>query len=134
MSSAANDHVSANYRYIAAYNEVTARISQRQQALTLYVSLVVGLLAALVATRNLGAAGGSGGGGGAGGGEYGQWLLYGFPVASACLTFLNFKYEQIITNLRRFLSELERLNNPDLALPSYNTHPEWATRANRGRR
>ncbi len=41
--------VDANYRFIAAYKEVNARVAQRQQALGLYVSLVVSLLAALVA-------------------------------------------------------------------------------------
>jgi hypothetical protein len=41
--------VDANYRFVAAYNEVNARIAQRQQALALYVSIVIGLLAATVA-------------------------------------------------------------------------------------
>ena len=41
--------VDANYRFIAAYQEVNARIVQRQQALALYVTLTVSLLAALVA-------------------------------------------------------------------------------------
>lgn len=41
--------VDANYRFIAAYQEVNARVAQRQQALGLYVSLVVSLLAARVA-------------------------------------------------------------------------------------
>lgn len=40
--------VDANYRFIAAYKEVNARVAQRQQALGLYVSLVVSLLAGLV--------------------------------------------------------------------------------------
>lgn len=44
--------VDANYRFIAAYNEVNARIAHRQQALALYVTLVVSLLAALVAGGN----------------------------------------------------------------------------------
>lgn len=44
--------VDANYRFIAAYQEVNARIAQRQQALMLYVTLVVSLLAALVALRS----------------------------------------------------------------------------------
>ncbi|HSC66617.1 MAG TPA: hypothetical protein VLC79_02920, partial [Cellvibrio sp.] len=43
--------VDANYRFIAAYQEVNARINQRQQALALYVTLVVSLLAALVALK-----------------------------------------------------------------------------------
>jgi len=73
-------YVDANYRYIAAYQEVNARIAQRQQALMLYTTLVVSLLAALVAlqsapqSRSLPV----------------EWLSLGFPVASVCLAFLNF--------------------------------------------
>ncbi|WP_194725607.1 hypothetical protein [Noviherbaspirillum malthae] len=117
-------HVDANYRFIAAYNEVNARIAQRQQALTLYVTLVVSLLAALVALKP---------------GEAQarlpiEWLVLGFPVASTCLAFLNYKTESALTNLRHFLSTLERLNNAHLALPSYNTDPRWSQSANKARR
>lgn len=116
--------VDANYRFIAAYQEVNARIQQRQQALALYVTLVVSLLAALVALK-------PGNGPGA---VPAEWLLLGFPIASLCLAFLNLKAEQAITNLRRFLSALERLDDAHERLPSYNTHPEWAVGANRARR
>jgi hypothetical protein len=124
MPDPASDHVAANYRYIAAYNEVTARIAQRQQSLVFYASLVFGLLAALLASRKAdGSAGASS-----------FWILYGFPIASACLTLLNFKYELTIANLRRFLAELERFNNTELVLPSFNISPQWARQANAGRR
>ena len=46
--------VDANYRFMAAYQEVNARVTQRQQALALYISLVVSLLAVLVALRPAG--------------------------------------------------------------------------------
>ena len=116
--------VDANYRFIAAYQEVNARINQRQQALALYVTLVVSLLAALVALKP-----------GAGGADVPvEWLVAGFPVASICLAFLNYKAERAITNLRRFLSALEQLNNAHEDLPSYNTHPTWAMGANKARR
>lgn len=118
------DHVSANYRYIAAYNEVNARIGQRQHALSLYITLVVGLIAALVASKRVE--------------EPGilliEWLIYGFSIASVCLVLLNYKYEQTLTNLRQYLSELEQLNNTNLELPSYNTETRWTTRANKARR
>lgn len=116
--------VDANYRFISASQEVNARITQRQQALALYVTLVVSLLAALVALKS----------------SEGksdvpvEWLLLGFPVASVCLAFLNYKAELAITNLRRFLSALERLDNVHESLPSYNTHPKWALGANKARR
>lgn len=116
--------VDANYRFIAASQEVNARISQRQQSLSLYVSLVVGLLAALVALKP-----------GAGSHELPiEWLVLGFPVASTCLAFLNYKAERAITNLRHFMSTLERLGNECSELPSYNTDPKWAHGANRARR
>ncbi len=116
--------VDANYRFIAAYNEVNARITQRQQALALYVTLVVSLLAALVALKSSEARG-----------EVPvEWLMLGFPVASLSLAFLNYKAERAITNLRRFLSALEQLDDAHLLLPSYNTHQKWATGANKARR
>lgn len=118
--------VDANYRFIAASQEVNARINQRQQSLSLYVSLVVGLLAVLVALKP-GAAAGSH--------ELPiEWLVLGFPVASTCLAFLNYKAERAITNLRHFMSTLERLGNEADELPSYNTDPKWAHGANRARR
>lgn len=116
--------VDANYRFIAAYQEVNARIAQRQQALTLYVTLVVSLLAAMVALKP---------GDGAGHVPV-EWLVPGFPVASLCLALLNYRTERIITQLRHFLSTLERLDNAHEVLPSYNTDPRWAVNANRARR
>jgi hypothetical protein len=116
-------HVDANYRFIAASNELNARIAQRQQSLAMYITLVLGLLAALVAFRP----------------EAGQrvpveWLVLGFPVASLCLVFLNYKAERALTNLRHFLATLESLDNADGSLPGYNTDVRWAEGANRARR
>lgn len=117
-------YVDANYRFIAANQEVNSRIVQRQQALALYVTLVVSLLAALVALRP------------APGGPLPpvEWLLLGFPVASTCLALLNYKAERAITNLRTFLSALEKLDDQHLKLPSYNTDPCWSSGANKARR
>lgn len=116
--------VDANYRFIAANQEVNARIAQRQQALTLYVTLTVSLLAALVALKP-----------GEGSGKLPiEWLVLGFPVASTCLAFLNYKAERAIANLRQFLSALERLGDAHAMLPSYNTDPKWAMGANKARR
>lgn len=120
----ATPSVDANYRFIAAYQEVNARIVQRQQALALYVTLVVSLLAALVALRPA-----------PGGVEPPiEWLILGFPVASICLALLNYKAERAISNLRTFLSALERLGDAHRSLPSYNTEPRWSEGANRARR
>ncbi|MBS1158054.1 MAG: hypothetical protein H6R15_473 [Proteobacteria bacterium] len=116
--------VDANYRFIAAYNEVNARIVQRHQALTLYVTLTASLLAALLALHP---------------GEASkslpvEWLVFAFPVTTVCLAFLNYKTERAITNLRSFLSSLERLGNAHHQLPSYNTDPRWANGVNKVRR
>lgn len=118
----ASDYVSVNYRYIAAYNEVNARITQRQHALSVYIALIVGLVAAPVASRQIEPAN-----------LPVEWIVCGFPIASICLVLLNYKYERTLTNLRQYLSELERLNNC-LALPSYNTETRWAANANKARR
>ncbi|WP_029147049.1 hypothetical protein [Methylophilus sp. 5] len=116
--------VDANYRFIAAYQEINVRIAQRQQALALFVTLTVSLLAALVALKP-----------GAGASPLPiEWLVLGFPLASICLAFLSYKAERAITNLRQFLSELEQLENANESLPSYNTDPRWALEANKARR
>jgi hypothetical protein len=116
--------VSANYRFVGAYQEVNTRIAQRQQALTIYVSMVLSLLAALVALKP---------------GTLNspvpiEWLVLGFPVASIFLALMSYKGEMAITNLRHFLCALERLGNADEAMPSYNANPEWSINANHARR
>jgi hypothetical protein len=116
--------VDANYRFIAAYQEVNSRIVQRQQALALFVTLTATLLAGLLALHP---------------GENGrqlpvEWLVFGFPVTSLCLAFLNYKAERAITNLRSFLSALEKLDDAHERLPSYNTDPRWARGVNKVRR
>ncbi|RIX49753.1 MAG: hypothetical protein D3M94_01850 [Rhodocyclales bacterium GT-UBC] len=116
--------VDANYRFIAAYQEVNARIVQRHQALTLYVTLTASLLAGLFAlhpgesSRQLPV----------------EWLVFAFPVTTVCLAFLNYKTERAITNLRSFLASLERIANAHHQLPSYNTDPRWSSGVNKVRR
>jgi len=121
---AIKSHVDANYRFIAAYQEINVRIAQRQQALTLYVTLTVSLLAALVALKP----------GEATGNPPIEWLVLGFPVASLALVFLNYMAERAIANLRHFLSGLERLDNAHQSLPSYHVDPVWTLAANKARR
>lgn len=116
--------VDANYRFIAAYQEVNARVAQRQHALALYVTLMVSLLAALVALRPSTTSHPA----------PVEWLILGFPVAAICFAFLNYKAERAITNLRTFLSSLERLGGANEYLPSYNTDPRWSHGANKARR
>ena len=115
--------VTANYRFVGAYQEVNTRIAQRQQALTIYVSMILSLLAALVALKP----------GTAGSTLPIQWLVLGFPVASTFLALMSYKAEMAITNLRRFLCALERLGNENENIPSYNANPTWSINANRAR-
>jgi hypothetical protein len=117
--------VDANYRFIAAAQEANARIAQRQQALALYVTIALSLIAAMVALSRPGGA--------AGGGSI-SWLLLGFPLASLCLLFLNFKSEAALTNIRRFLAQLEQIDNAHERLPSFNSDPRWVNPANSARR
>lgn len=116
--------VDANYRFIGAYQEVNTRIAQRQQALALYVTLVVSLLAAMVALNTSARASSA----------PVEWLILGFPVASLTLAMLNYTSERAISNLRTFLSSLERLDSMHDNLPSYNTDPRWSSGANKARR
>lgn len=124
ISNIGGEHVTANYRYIAAYNEVVARISQRQQTLTLFVAIFTGLVTALIASRELFRT---------------QalaldWLMVGFPAASLSLTLLNSKYERLLSILRGYLAALERVRDAHLILPSYNCDTTLIGQANSARR
>jgi hypothetical protein len=120
----ANKPVEANYRFTAAANELNVRIALRQQLLAFYTTLVLGLLAALVALRP------------EADGSHApvEWLALGFPVASLCLVLLNIKTEHSLTHLRNFMSALEQIGNAHHHLPSYNADPRWAAGTNGMRR
>lgn len=119
----AGDYVLTNFRYLSAYNELVARIGQRQQTLTLFVAIFTGLVSALIATRDIFKAN--------------QvsiiWLMIGFPFASIALTMLNYKYENLISILREYLAELEKVKDAHLFFPSYNCNSVYVNRANRAR-
>lgn len=117
------DYVLANFRYLSAYNELVARISQRQQTLTLFVAIFTGLVTALIAARGIFQAN-----------QVSEaWLMAGFPFASIALTLLNYKYENLLTLLREYLAELERVQGADGFFPSFNCNPAYVKRANRAR-
>ena len=119
-----DSHVTANYRFVGAYQEVNTRIAQRQQALSIYVSLILSLLAAMVAFKP----------GIDGAALPIEWVVMGFPLASAFLALMNYKAERAISNLREFLCVLERLGNESGSIPSYNADPKWAVNANHARK
>jgi len=117
------DYVLTNFRYLSAYNELVARIGQRQQTLSLFVAIFTGLVAAVIATRDMFRTSH----------ESIVWILVGFPVAAIALTLLNFKYEILISVLREYLAELEKVKDAHLSYPSYNCDPLIARRANQAR-
>ena len=124
ISNIGGEHVTANYRYIAAYNEVVARISQRQQTLTLFVAIFTGLVTALIASRELFRTQAMAL----------DWLMVGFPAASISLSLLNSKYERLLSILRGYLAALERVRDAHLLLPSYNCDATLTAQANSARR
>lgn len=117
------DYVLANFRYLSAYNELVARIGQRQHTLALFVAIFTGLLSALLFTRDIF--------------RHDQhtmvWLMSGFPFATLVLTFLNYKYESLISILRRYLADLERVQDAHLSYPSYNCDARYMAQANQAR-
>lgn len=117
------DYVLANFRYLSVYNELVARISQRQHTLTLFVGIFSGLITALILTRDIFRT------------DHASivWLMAGFPMASIILTLLNYKYETLISLLRGYLAELERVKDAQLSLPSYNCDADSMRKANRAR-
>lgn len=119
----AGDYVLANFRYLSVYNELVARISQRQHTLTLFVGIFSGLITALILTRDIFRT------------DHASiaWLMAGFPMASIILTFLNYKYETLISLLRSYLAELERVKDAHLSMPSYNCDAAYMRKANHAR-
>jgi hypothetical protein len=107
--------VELNHRYTAAYTEIAARIAQRQQAINFYVAVVAVIVAGLVNARSSATAE-----------DLTVWpLFYGIPIASICFASLTLKHELMLTNLRSYVAELEKIGNEDLALPSYNVEKKW---------
>jgi len=117
------DYVLTNFRYLSVYNELVARIGQRQQTLTLFVAIFTGLVTAIVATREIFKTNHT----------TIVWIMIGFPFASIALTLLNYKYETLISILREYLAELEMVKGADAHYPSYNCSPTYMARANRSR-
>lgn len=101
-----------------------ARISQRQQSLILFVALFSGLMTSMLALRT----------------ELlsqpmqFEGMLLAFPMASMALTFLNLKYEKLISILRSYLAELEQIGGAHHVLPSLNSDPVRMKEANSARR
>lgn len=88
------------YRYTSAWNEVNARIGQRQNALNIYVTLCSAIIAILFTAK---------------GEPPMDPRLFGMliPVASFVFGFLNFKHDRTIEILRSFLTKCETIAYPN---------------------
>ncbi len=109
--------VSPDARYLGAWNEINARIAQRQSLITIYTSLA---LAALGAPLLQGAGG--------------LWrLCYAVGPLSVLFAMLLRMHERMIQLLARFLAECEGPPAGD-PLPRYYAAAEWSAPVGRARR
>lgn len=117
------DYVLTNFRYLSAYNELVSRMSQRQQTLALFIAIFTGLVTALIATREIFKT------------DHSSivWVMVGFPMASIMLTLLNYKYETLISLVREYLAELEKVKGAEEHYPSFNCDHKLIQRSNRAR-
>ncbi len=102
-------NVSADARYLGSWNEINARIAQRQALITIYTSLA---LAALGTPLLLGTGG--------------LWRLsYAIGPLSILFAMLLRMHERMIQILADFLAELEGPETAE-ALPRYYASDKWA--------
>lgn len=107
-----------NFRYVAAWNEVSTRIGLRQNALTIFVTLSTGILTILATAPKTGFPI-----------DVNTFSLL-MPVVSIFLGLLNFKHDKTIALLRQFMRECERSGSAErLKLPGYNLDDRYRTRA-----
>lgn len=112
--------VSMNYRYAGAWNEVNTRIAQRQNALSIYVTLASVVVTVLFASGRTGAAI-----------DPNLFSLL-LPLVSLSFAFLHLKHDRTIAILRDFLAQCEdhsAVTHPELQLLAYNSSEEYMERA-----
>jgi len=103
------DYVSLDARYKAIWSEINVRISQRQNALQIYVTLSAAILGILFAghdpskTHII---------------KPEHFVLL-IPAFSLQFAWLNSKHELTIKILRRYLKEIEIINNKDACSVNY---------------
>jgi hypothetical protein len=112
-----------NFRYVAAWNEVSTRIGLRQNALTIYVTLSTGILTILATAPK--------------GGfpiDVNTFSML-MPVVSTFLGLLNLKHDKTIALLRKFMRECESNGVAErLKLPGYNLDDRYRKKAERFRK
>ena len=85
-------------RYVAAWAEVDFRIAQRQNALQIYVTLAAALIAVIFTGKPVH-------------GADPFWFSLLLPVVSLAFASLNYKHEQTIGILRRYLENCEKFSD-----------------------
>lgn len=115
------DTVGLNYRYASAWNEVNARIAQRQHAVTIYVTLMTAILTVMIASARS-----------ASPIDPNIFSLL-IPVISFVFGALNHKHDKTIALLRHFLEVCER-KGAGLDLPGYNSDSRFRAHADSARK
>jgi hypothetical protein len=118
--------VSIDARYQSAWNEVNTRITQRQNALYIFLSISLAIIAFTFSKATFDDA------------STRALILMPIPLSAFTLALLNAKHDQTIALLRSFLKECERAGlaqRSHVLLPlSYNDNPDFADHAKRFRR
>lgn len=111
-SKALIETVGLNYRYASAWNEVNTRIAQRQNAVTIFVTLATVIVTVIHAAPRMGTEL-----------DPNVFSLL-IPVVSLVFGLLHYKHDKTIALLREFLATCERHHlkqHPELSLPGYNS-------------
>jgi hypothetical protein len=89
------DTVSLDARYLAAWSEVNTRITQRQNALYIFLAISLAIIAFIFSSNHLQDV------------EIRAVMLLSIPVTALVLAFLNAKHDETIALLRSFLAQCE---------------------------
>lgn len=113
--------VGLNYRYASAWNEVNSRIAQRQNTVTIYVTLSTAIITFFLTGPSSGEAI-----------NRNLFSLF-IPVVSLVFGFLNYKHDKTIALLRSFLAECEKVPYSGAKLVGYNSDTTYKDEANKFR-
>lgn len=111
-----------NYRYAGAWQEVSTRITQRQNALNIFVTLSIGIVTILLASP------------GASTSLDPNLFSMLLPLVSLAFGLLNYKHDKTIALLRAYLAECEMCKDGVTELPGYNSSPLYRQHAESTRR
>jgi len=114
--------VDLNARYSNAWSEVNTRLGLRQNAISVYATLMSFVVAGMGLKGPTGA-------------SIASLIAFLVPVLSLLFALLVFMHDRIIGNLCTFIKECEVLGNTGTTpLPNYLTDPKWSKHDNRIRK